>query len=233
SSELQPLKRQPNANTVSKLLIRFVCFACFIPFALPAEAQTPLGNSNKLAERLDDYLRPYLEVKDFSGVVLIAQGDTILAAKAYGMADFEAGVPNRIGTAFRIASLSKTFTAAAIAILIERGKVKLDDPLSRYIPDFPNGVKINVKQLLLHQSGVGQLDAPELLRNCSSTADLVERLKGVPPLFAPGTGGGYSNEGYLLLAAVIEKASGLTYESFLREDIFTPLGMSNYGTMST
>src|ERR1700730_5451873 len=162
-------------------------FLVALLLALPS-----VGYAQKsIQSKLDAYLAPYLAVKDFSGVALIAKGDTILAEKAYGMADVERKVPNRIGTAFRIASLSKTFTAAAIAMLIERGKVNLDDPLARYIPDFPNGEKITVKHLLLHKSGVGQLDSPELQLNCSTTSELVARLEKVPPLFAPGTGGQY------------------------------------------
>jgi CubicO group peptidase (beta-lactamase class C family) len=212
---------------------RSLSLICCVGIAFSTVAQTPSINSNKLPERVDEYLRPYLAVKDFSGVVLIAQGDTILAEKAYGMADFERRVPNRIDTAFRIASLSKTFTAAAISMLIEQGKVHLGDSLNPYIPDFPNGAKITVKDLLLHQSGVGQLDAPEVMRNSVSTKELVERIAKTTPLFAPGTNAQYSNEGYVLLAAIIEKASGATYESFLRENIFKLLGMHHTGTMCT
>lgn len=209
-----------------------VC-ASLMAFALPAFAEGAPMDSRKIGARLDDYLRPYVAVKDFSGVVLIAQDNTILAEKTYGMADFERNVPNRTQTAFRIASLSKTFTAGAIAMLIERGKVGLNDPLQRYLPDFPNGDKITVKNLLLHQSGVGQLTSPELLRDCFSIAELVSRLAKVPPLFAPGTTSGYSNEGYLLLAAIVEKASGTSYKSFLSKNIFKPLGMKHTGTMCT
>ncbi len=218
---------------MNKPLFPFGVFASLIAFALSAFAEGVPIDSRKLGARLDDYLRPYAAVKDFSGVVLIAQGNTILAEKTYGMADFERNVPNRTQTAFRIASLSKTFTAGAIAMLIERGKIGLNDPLERYLPDFPNGEKITVKNLLLHQSGVGQLTSPELLRDCFSIPELVSRLAKVPPQFAPGTTNRYSNEGYLLLAAIVEKASGTSYKSFLSKNIFKPLGMKHTGTMCT
>jgi len=170
---------------MNKPLFPFGVFASLIAFALSAFAEGVPIDSRNLGARLDNYLRPYVAVKDFSGVVLIAQGNSILAEKTYGMADFDRNVPNRRRTAFRIASLSKTFTAGAIAMLIERGKIGLNDPLKRYLPDFPNGEKITVKNLLLHQSGVGQLTSPELLRDCFSIPELVSRLAKVPLQFVP------------------------------------------------
>jgi CubicO group peptidase (beta-lactamase class C family) len=184
-----------------------------------------------LSKKLDSYLQPYVHANDFSGVVLIAQGDRILAVREYGMADREHSVLNRRSTAFRLASLSKTFTAAAIAILMERGAVQLKDPLSRFFPDFPNGEHITVEQLLSHESGVGELDSPDLMRNCVSSDEMVRRLAKVPPFFAPGTNERYSNEGYVVLAAIIEHASSMSYEAFLRKNIFNPLGMKNTGVI--
>ena len=188
-------------------------------------------NGKAVAARMDNYLRPYVAVKDFSGVVLVAQGDKVLYEKAYGSTDPIHEKPNRTSTAFRIASLSKTFTAAAISILAEQGKLSLEDPLSRFLPDFPNAKSITIKLLLRHESGVGQLHSPETLRDCFSTAELVHRIAEVPPLFAPGTSGQYSNEGYILLAAVVEAVSGMDYELFLRQHIFEPLKMEHTGTM--
>src|SRR6202011_3128311 len=134
---------------MNKGLPPFGVLATLITCALPAFAAGVPMDSRKNGAILDDYLRPYVAAKDFSGVLLIARGNSILAEKTYGMADFERNVPNRTQTAFRIASLSKTFTAGAIAMLIERGKIGLNDPLQRYLPDFPNGEKITVKNLLL------------------------------------------------------------------------------------
>jgi CubicO group peptidase (beta-lactamase class C family) len=183
--------------------------------------------------KLDSYLQPYVKANDFSGVVLIAQGNRILSVRDYGMADRARGIRNRRNTAFRLASLSKTFTASAIVMLMERGSVRLHDPLSRFFPEFPNGNHITIEQLLAHESGVGELDSPDLTRQCPSADEMVRRIAKAPPFFAPGAGDRYSNEGYVLLAAVVEHASRMSYEGFLRRNIFRPLNMMHTGVMCT
>src|SRR5262249_52037258 len=149
--------------------------------------------------------------------------------KAYGIADATHNVLNRTETTFRVASLTKTFTAAATILLLNQGKLHLDDPLSRFLPDFPNGEHITVEHLLLHQAGVGTLDEPKFSHGALSLNTLVQQIKMQPPLFPPGTDGRYSNEGYLLLAAVIEKVSGMSYAEYLKRNIFDPLGMRSTG----
>jgi CubicO group peptidase (beta-lactamase class C family) len=126
-------------------------------FVLPAASQTAL-DAITIERRADQWLKPYVAAGDFSGVVLIAQGDQMLLEKAYGKADFRHDVANRIATRFRIASLSKTFTAAAIEQLSAQGKLSLKDHLSDYVSGITNGDKITVEQLLTHESGVGELD---------------------------------------------------------------------------
>ena len=190
-------------------------------------------DTSALAAKLDSYLQPYVKANDFSGVVLIAQGNHILSVRDYGIADRGRSIRNRRNTAFRLASLSKTFTAAAIVMLVERGMVRLNDPLSHFFPEFPNGEHITVEQLLLHESGVGELDSPDLMRQCPGSDEMVRRVAKAPPFFAPGTSDRYSNEGYVLLAAIIEHASGMSYEAFLRKNIFHPLKMKHTGVMCT
>lgn len=181
--------------------------------------------------RLDAYIAPYLAAGDFSGTILIARQHSILVSRAYGLADRAHGTPNTTDTRFRIASLTKTFTAAGILLLVQQGKLRLDDPLSRFFPEFPNGEHITVAQLLLHESGVGTLDEAEVFRDEIPTQELIRRLMQKPPLFAPGSSSSYSNEGYLLLASIIEKVSGLSYGDFLRKNLFVPLGMRHSGNM--
>ena len=193
------------------------------------QAQTAL-DATAVEARVERWIRPYVDAGDFSGVVLIAQGDRVLVEKAYGKADREHDVANRIETRFRIASLSKTFTAAAIELLIAQGKVALKDPLSKYVTGIANGDKITVEQLLGHESGVGELDAEDVYRECLSNSELIGRLRKVPPLFAPGARSQYSNEGYFLLAMILEQASGTSYEKFLQQNIFNPLKLSNTGS---
>jgi CubicO group peptidase (beta-lactamase class C family) len=188
-------------------------------------------DASALSMKLDSYLQPYVKANDFSGVVLIAQGERILSVREYGMADRGHAVRNQRATAFRLASLSKTFTAAAIVMLIDRGTLHLHDPLSRFFPEFPNGDHITVEQLLSHESGVGELDSPDLTRQCPASDEMVRRIARVPPFFMPGSSDRYSNEGYVLLAAIIEHTSGMSYEAFLRKNIFRPLNMEHTGVM--
>src|SRR6185436_14396528 len=189
---------------------------------LASAASAPAAD---LAAKVDAYLGPLVRARDFNGVVLVAKGETPVVQKSYGMANFELGVPLTMRSRFRIASITKTFTAAAISILADRGKLSYADPLSKYIPDFPDGDKITIRHLLLHRSGVGD---PELL-SCSSATldDIVTELAAKKVAFEPGTQSRYSNGGYALLARVIERASGQTWEDFLRQAIWTPLALAD------
>jgi len=192
-------------------------------------AQT-IPDAPALTARVDQWITPYVSAGDFSGVVLIAQGDHLLVEKAYGKADFQRGVANRVDTRFWIASLSKTFTAAAIELLIAQGKIALKDPLDRYVSGIANGRQITVEQLLTHESGVGELDAADIYRECLPRQELLARLRKAPPMFNPGTDSHYSNEGYFLLAMILEKVSGTSYETLLQKNIFDPLKLVNTGS---
>jgi CubicO group peptidase (beta-lactamase class C family) len=195
-----------------------------------AKRAQPQFEAAMVEQRADQWINPYVAAGDFSGVVLIAQGDQILVQKAYGKADFQHNVVNQIGTRFRIASLSKTFTPAAIELLTAQGKLSLKDHLSKYVSGIPNGAEITVKQLLTHESGVGELDRADVYRNCLTNEELIRQLQAVRPLFAPGTDSHYSNEGYFLLALIIEKVSGMPYAAFLQKNVFDPLRLANTGS---
>jgi CubicO group peptidase (beta-lactamase class C family) len=212
-------------------LLSLAGMLCLLPLGLvlPAVAQTAF-DAITIEQRADQWIKPYVAAGDFSGVVLIAQGNQMLVEKAYGKADFQHDVANQIATRFRIASLSKTFTAAAIELLAAQGQLSLKDPLSKYVSGIANGDKITVEQLLTHHSGVGKLDAPEVTRDCLSDEELLKRLRDVVPLFPPGTGSQYSSEGYFLLAVILQKASGVSYSQFLQKNIFAPLKMTNSGS---
>jgi len=205
--------------------------------ALAAASVSPLARAvpqsslldTFVASRADRWLSGYESAGDFSGVVLLAQGDKILFEKAYGYADPQVRSPNRAETRFRVASISKTFTAAAVELLVAQGKLKYSDTLGRYISGVPNGDAITIEQLLAHESGVGVLDFEDLYRECVPQDEVLSRLKSVKPLFAPGAKSSYSNEGYFLLASVVERVSGTSYADFLRENIFAPLRMENSG----
>jgi CubicO group peptidase (beta-lactamase class C family) len=175
-----------------------------------------------------------VDARQFMGVVLVARGDAVIFSKAYGAANLEWEVPNTTNTRFRLGSITKQFTAACILLLEERGKLRLQDPIKQYLPDVPDAWSaITVYQLLTHTGGImnftGLPDFDNLQRKSYSPEQLIALFRDRPLVFPPGSGWGYSNSGYIVLGAIIEKVSGQTYEQFLRENIFTPLGMSDSG----
>jgi CubicO group peptidase (beta-lactamase class C family) len=187
------------------------------------------SSPSELETKVDACLAPYIANRDFSGAVLIARGDKILLSKGYGMANYELGVANGPDTKFRIASLSKTFTAAAIVILKEWGLLSLDDKLKRFIPEYPHAEKISIRQLLLHKAGVPNPDYESTFHKQLTLHEVVQALGKKPLDFEPGTSERYSNGGFLLLACVVQNVSGQSFEDFLRRNIFEPLGMNDTG----
>jgi CubicO group peptidase (beta-lactamase class C family) len=194
-------------------------------------SRSPVKNPPGLSEKVDAYLQPFVDAGGFSGSVLMAKGGQILVNKGYGLASQEFNVPATPRTKFQIASLSKSFTAAAVMILQERGKLGVRDPLARFIPDYPAGDKITLHHLLTHTSGVPNVnDFPEYDRESRfphTLTEIIALFKDKPLRFEPGARYEYSNSNYSLLAFVIEKASGLGYGDFLEKSIFEPLGMKD------
>jgi len=197
---------------------------CFTSFASG-------GRGDDLRDRMDAYVRRYADSEFFSGVVRVTKGDRIVYENAFGLADRALGVRNTLQTKFQIASLSKPITATAILLLVQDGKVALDDKLAKFVPDFPNGEKITIEELLTHYSGLGDASAQpeynEWSRFPQTTAQLVDRAKKVPRQSEPGMKYFYSNSNYHILAFIIEKVSGQSYGDFLGPRIFKPAGMTN------
>jgi D-alanyl-D-alanine carboxypeptidase len=167
-------------------------------------------------------------------VVLVARGDTVLYRAARGLADVDGRVPLRPEALFRIGSMTKQLTAAGLLTLVEAGRLRLDDPLSRYLPGYPGGATIAVRQLLDHTSGIksfttipGYLGAP--FQRDLSTAQLIEVFAHQPRDFEPGTSWAYNNSGYVLVGAIIEAITGRPWHELLRERLLRPLGMSHTG----
>ncbi|MFQ5721449.1 MAG: serine hydrolase domain-containing protein [Candidatus Aminicenantales bacterium] len=193
-------------------------------------------NDKKLSDfkaEVDAYIKPYLDLGGYSGTVLIAKNGEILFRKGYGMASYEFDVPNTAKTKFQIASLSKSFTSAAIMILQERGKLSVHDPLSKFIPDYPGGKKITIHHLLTHTSGIPNVNNfPEYSRDSrfpQTLDEIIKMFKDKPLMFEPGEKYSYSNSNYNLLAYIIEKVSGVSYGEFLRKNIFQTLEMNETG----
>ncbi|MEO7458060.1 MAG: serine hydrolase [Gemmatimonadaceae bacterium] len=191
-------------------------------------------STSTAAQRLDAYVAPLIATHEFSGSVLVRRGRDTLAARSYGMANREFAVPTDMDTRYLIGSISKQFTAAAILALEGQGRLSLDDRLSRFIPNFPSGDSITLRQMLVHRSGISR-DITDIRDNAlpHSAAELAEIIRQLPLSFAPGTQDGYSNNAYRVLAFVIERTSGQSYEQYLRQTLFAPLGMTHTGEVAS
>ena len=165
------------------------------------------------------------------GSVVVVKGGTTLLRKGYGMADLELRVPAKPEMVFRIGSMAKQFTAVAILQLVKEGKVKLDDPLSKYVPGYPGAEAITVEQLLTHTSGIMSYNDVRgygaTIREDKTPMQLVEGIRNEKPNFAPGERYQYSNSGYLFLGIIIEKVSGMKYADYMEAKVFNPLGLKH------
>lgn len=188
------------------------------------------------AKKIEQLLNKYNEYGLFNGSALVAENGKVIFKKAYGFANMEWNIPNKTTTKFRLGSITKQFTAFLIVKLAEDGKLKLDAPVTTYLPDYPkeNGNRITIHNLLTHTSGIpNYTDAPDFFkdksRNPYTPEEFVKTFDKLPLQFTPGEKFSYSNSGYFLLGYIIEKVSGRTYEQYLQETILTPLKMVNTG----
>jgi CubicO group peptidase (beta-lactamase class C family) len=180
-----------------------------------AEAAPP-AQPPALKERIDG-LFDSIAGKDLPGAAVVVLKDgAVVHSRAYGLASIELGVPNTTRTKFRLASVSKSFTALAVLQLVEQGRLRLDDPLAKYVPDFAGADRITIRHLLTHTAGL-----PDFMS--------FDEARKLPPDSLPGERLNYSNIGYVTLGRVIEKVTGKSYESHLREAILAPLGMNDTG----
>lgn len=204
--------------------------SCLLLFVLLSQ-HTGFSQQNELTNKIEQYVRPYVETQNFSGQILISRKGEILFNKAYGFANLEFKAPNDLNTIFHVASISKTFTAAAILILEQKGLLNTEDLVSKYIPDYPSGNKISLHHLLAHTSGITDVnDLPEYdnaSRKQQTPETLITLFKNKPLEFQPGEKYLYSASNYNLLAFIIEQVSKMKYGEFLKENIFEPLGMDH------
>ena len=204
------------------------------PPKAPAVAERVLNNA-AISKELKDFLKRLADADVFSGAVLLAKDGVPVYKAAYGIANKDYGVLNKIDTKFNLGSMNKMFTAVAIAQLVEKGKLSFDDPLSKFIPDFPDAEsakKIQVKHLLSHTAGLGPYFTKryqDMSRNKLRTVDDMMALakQDEKLLFEPGSKWQYSNTGMLVLGKIIEIVSGQSYFDYVRENIYKPAGMIN------
>lgn len=204
-------------------------------FAVIATATAFANEHEDLAERIDGLATRYYELEQFNGSLLVSTGGELVLAKGYGMADFEWDIPNRPDTKFRLGSITKQFTAALVMQLVDEGTLSLDDPLSKLLPWYrtDTGDRVTLRQLLNHTSGIPSYTSGRFFREQSREArplkELVTELCSGDLQFEPGSTFRYNNSGYVILGAVLEEATGTTYEQLLAERILQPLGMDDTG----
>jgi CubicO group peptidase (beta-lactamase class C family) len=184
--------------------------------------------------RMDQVMASETADHAFMGAVLVAKDGQLLLDKGYGEANLEWGIANTPTTRFRINSLAKQFTAAAILLLQDRGKLKLNDPVQAWWPDAPPAWdKVTLENLLTQSSGIPDYtDAPDFGTTMKLKRTIQQSLAFVrdkPLDFTPGEKFSYSNSNYMLLGAIVEKAAGMPYAQFMQEAIFTPLDMKDSG----
>ena len=187
--------------------------------------------------KFDEYLQALAQQDRFTGTALVARDGKILFSKGYGLANAEFDIPNTPQTKFRLGSITKQFTAAAILLLQERGKLNVQDPICKYVTDCPKTWEpVTIHHLLTHTSGIPsytEVKTPDDFRKMSispvTVTGFVDSFKPKPLEFTVGEKFKYNNSGYFALGYIIEKVVSQSYEAFLQENIFAPLKLTNTG----
>jgi CubicO group peptidase (beta-lactamase class C family) len=204
----------------------FRSVVCVFLLGVTCQSQNPA--------QMDQVVQTFFANREFTGSVLLARGEDILFSKSYGAANLEWGIPNEPTTRFRIASITKQFTAAAILLLEEHGQLKIGEPVKTYMPDAPTAwSEVTLFHLLTHTSGIPDVTSlsgfSQMEPFDTPVVQTVAKFRDLPLEFEPGERFSYSNSGYILLGYLLERISGQSYADFMRENIFTPLGMNESG----
>ena len=183
-----------------------------------------------LIQTIDNLVQESYKPTEPGVAVIVAKDGEMIFRKGQGMANLELGLPIEPDMVFRLGSITKQFTAVAILMLAEQGKLALDDSISKFLPNYPtHDYLITIEHLLTHTSGIKSYTSmpewPPLWRKDFTVQELIDFFKYQPMESAPGKRWAYNNSGYILLGAIIEKVSGQSYEQFLQQNIFEPLGM--------
>ena len=208
---------------INLLLILFF-IVCFL-FTIQAQ---------DFSEKVDVVIDQFMKLDQFSGTVLVAKDGNIIYSKAFGEANKDFHVKNTLDTKFNIGSIGKTFTAIAILQLAEQNKLKLNDPASKYLKDFPFGDKITIHHLLTHTAGTfNYFTHPDFfnkMNHIRSVSDALPLIYDQKLLFdTPGEKHAYSNSGIVILGAIVEKISGEDYPDYIKKNILIPAGMKDTG----
>ena len=215
----------PHLSAVSSCLTIWVVLGA-------AQAFGGTGDKQKeMAQQMDQMLSTLYALDEPGAAVLVARDGEVIFRKGYGLANVEFNVPITPDTVFRIASMTKQFTAISILMLMEQGRLSLNDGIAKYLPGYPRGERITVRHLLTHTSGIWdycRLDEVRRgMRRDVTVDELIGMFKDMPPDFEPGERLAYCNSDYTLLGTIIEKVSGQSYADFLYENILAKAGMNS------
>lgn len=198
---------------------------------------SPHTNAQGLEAKVDSMIKTvFKDPAGPGGVFMIAKNGKPVYLKGFGMANLETESEMHTGNVFQLGSMTKQFTAVAIMMLQEQGKLSTEDTISKYIPDFPNGSAISIHHLLTHTSGIKDFTKMKTIKDIAqkemSPAMLLDFFKNEPVEFSPGEKFEYNNSGYVILGHIIEVVSGQTYEDFVTEHLFRKIGMEQSGYAS-
>lgn len=201
------------------------------PLILVILVLSTIGNvlAQRRIKQIDEVLSQYEVVGQFCGSVLVAERGKVIYKKAFGLADREWSIPNTADTKFRIASITKQFTAAVVLMLAEEGKIRLDGKVSEYLPDYrrDTGARVTIRHLLNHTSGIPPYQNVKF--NEFDRIEFIKKFVSADLEFEPGTNYRYNNGGYSILGAIIERVTGKSYDKVISEKILQPLSMSDSG----
>ena len=222
-------------TTMSKTLTFGILLVLVITTSCGQTKKETVASTSKV-DKIDEIVSLYHQYDGFNGSVLVAQEGEVIYKKGFGVANMEWDIPNQTDTKFRIASVTKPFTAILIMQLVEEGKLDLQVPISTYLPDYPKetGSQITIHQILTHTSGLTRdySDKKTISKypDRQRLKDLVKEFSSLPLEFVPGDHFAYSNTGYIVLSYIIETVTNKSYETILKENILDPLAMNNTGT---
>ncbi|GJM34358.1 MAG: hypothetical protein DHS20C18_33590 [Saprospiraceae bacterium] len=216
---------------MKKVMITLLIAATFLTGSAQDIGKVDLKKMD-IKDKVDKLVKAYIDLDIFSGVVLIAQDGDPYYHQAFGLANREKNIPNTLTTKFDIGSMNKAFTKVVILQLVEAGKLKLSDKLGEYLEGFPENVatQVTIDQLLNHTSGFGDYHTPgffEAPRSEKTIEAITKHARTMPLMFAPGSDNSYSNTGYILLGAVIEKITGKSYHENVKKRIIQPLNLKD------
>lgn len=213
-------------------MVSFLLLIVSSSCAQPEKETTHIDSKTK---ELDSFIKTYVDYEQFNGAILVAHQGEVIYKNAFGLANMEWNIPNKTNTKFRLASVSKQFTAMLIMQLVSENKLDLHKPIITYLPDYPKpqAEQITIHHLLTHSSGIPNYTSfpsyRKSMRNATNPSELLERFADSTLKFTPGERFNYSNSGYVLLGHIIEKVTQKPFDKVLQERIFEPANMKNSG----